>query len=204
MDLYRYDEALREDGARIIAGIDEAGRGPLAGPVVAAAVILHRMEAFDGLRDSKKVPQNERKRLFWELLCRAVDIGVGIVDAVTIDRINILNATKSAMTMAVGDLSIKPDLLVIDAVKLSSPGTSQVSIIKGESRSASIAAASIIAKVVRDGIMEHYEEIYPEYGFARHKGYATGLHLNRIAQHGPCPIHRKSFNKVMSLQLPLT
>lgn len=204
MDLYRYDEALREDGARIIAGIDEAGRGPLAGPVVAAAVILHRMEAFDGLRDSKKVPQNERERLFWELLCRAVDIGVGIVDAVTIDRINILNATKSAMTMAVGDLSIKPDLLVIDAVKLSSTGINQLSIIKGESRSASIAAASIIAKVVRDGIMEHYEEIYPDYGFARHKGYATGLHLNRIAQHGPCPIHRKSFNKVLSLQLPLT
>lgn len=204
MDLYRYDEALTENGARIIAGIDEAGRGPLAGPVVAAAVILRRMEAFDGLRDSKKVPPNERKRLFWELLCRAVDIGVGIVDAVTIDRINILNATKSAMTMAVGDLSIKPGLLVIDAVKLSNPGISQVSIIKGESMSASIAAASIIAKVVRDGIMEHYEDIYPEYGFARHKGYATGLHLNRIAQHGPCPIHRKSFNKVLSLQLPLT
>lgn len=204
MDLYRYDEALREAGARIIAGIDEAGRGPLAGPVVAAAVILRRMEAFDGLRDSKKVPQNERERLFWELLCRAVDIGVGIVDAVTIDRINILNATKSAMTMAVGDLSTKPDLLVIDAVKLNSAGINQVSIIKGESRSASIAAASIIAKVVRDRIMEHYEEIYPEYGFARHKGYATGLHLNRIAQHGPCPIHRKSFNKVLSLQLPLT
>ena len=103
-------------------------------------------------------------------MCRTVDIGVGIVEAVTIDRINILNATKSAMTMAVGDLSIKPDLLVIDAVKLSNPGISQVSIIKGESMSASIAAASIIAKVVRDGIMEHYEEIYPEYGFARHKG----------------------------------
>lgn len=204
MDLYRYDEALTENGARIIAGIDEAGRGPLAGPVVAAAVILHRMEVFDGLRDSKKVPPNERKRLFWELLCRAADIGVGIVEAVTIDRINILNATKSAMTMAVEDLSIKPDLLVIDAVKLSNPGISQVSIIKGESMSASIAAASIIAKVVRDGIMEYYEEIYPEYGFARHKGYATGLHLNRIAQHGPCPIHRKSFNKVLSLQLPLT
>lgn len=204
MDLYRYDEALIKDGASIIAGIDEAGRGPLAGPVVAAAVILRRMEVFDGLRDSKKVPPNERKRLFWELLCRSVDIGVGIVEAETIDRINILNATKSAMAMAVRDLSIKPDLLVIDAVKLNSSGIGQVSIIKGESKSASIAAASIIAKVVRDGIMEHYEEIYPEYGFAKHKGYATSLHINRIALHGPCPIHRKSFKKVMPLQLPLT
>ncbi|MEK6672535.1 MAG: ribonuclease HII [Nitrospirota bacterium] len=203
MDLYRYDEALIKDGASIIAGIDEAGRGPLAGPVVAAAVILRRMEVFDGLRDSKKVPPNERKRLFWELLCRSVDIGVGIVEAEIIDRINILNATKSAMAMAVRDLSIKPDILVIDAVKLNSSGISQVSIIKGESKSASIAAASIIAKVVRDGIMEHYEEIYPEYGFAQHKGYATSLHINRIALHGPCPIHRKSFKKVMPLQLPL-
>lgn len=202
MDLYRYDESFRGKGFRCIAGIDEAGRGPLAGPVVASAVVLPSMKRIEGLRDSKKVPEKERAALFMDVLCTALDVGVGIVDAGTIDRINILRATRLAMEIAVRDLSSAPDLLLIDALRLPSLKIEQVSIVKGESRSASIAAASIIAKVVRDGIMEEYDGVYPEYGFGRHKGYSTREHIEKISLHGPCPIHRKSFEKVMSLQLP--
>ncbi len=186
-----------------MAGIDEAGRGPLAGPVVAASVVLPPMKRLDGLRDSKKVPEKERESLFWELLFCSLDIGVGIVDAVTIDRINILQATKLAMEIAVRDLSSTPDLLLIDALRLPRINIEQVPLIKGESKSASISAASIVAKVVRDGIMRDYDGVYPEYGFARHKGYSTREHMEKIAIHGPCPIHRKSFEKVMTLGLPL-
>ncbi len=202
MDLYHYDKSFRGKGFRCIAGIDEAGRGPLAGPVVASAVVLPSMKRIRGLRDSKKVPEKERAALFMDVLCDAFDIGVGIVDAGTIDRINILRATRLAMEIAVRDLSSAPDLLLIDALRLPSLKIEQVSIVKGESRSASIAAASIVAKVVRDGIMVEYDGIYPEYGFGRHKGYSTREHIEKISLHGPCPIHRKSFEKVMSLQLP--
>lgn len=185
-----------------MAGIDEAGRGPLAGPVVASAVVLPSMKRIEGLRDSKKVPEKERESLFREILCCAPDIGVGIVEADVIDRINILRATKLAMQRAVEDLSSKPDLLLIDALKLPLVDIKQVSMIKGESKSASISAASIIAKVVRDGIMRHYDGVYPEYGFAVHKGYSTREHMEKIILHGPCPIHRRSFEKVLSLELP--
>lgn len=203
MDIYRYDESLRNDGFRIIAGIDEAGRGPLAGPVVAAAVVLPPDIRIEGLRDSKKVPEKERNSLFWDVLCCSLDIGVGIVDAETIDRINILRSTRLAMENAVKDLSHTPDLLLIDALKLTSVNIKQNSIIKGESKSASIAAASIIAKVTRDHIMKQYDGIYPGYGFARNKGYPTREHMEKIIFLGPCPIHRKTFEKVMPLQLPL-
>ncbi len=203
MDIYRHDESFRKSGFQHVAGIDEAGRGPLAGPVVAASVVLPPMKRLDGLRDSKKVPEKERESLFWELLFCSLDIGVGIVDAETIDRINILQATKLAMEIAVGDLTSTPDLLLIDALRLPRVNIEQVSLIKGESKSASISAASIIAKVVRDGIMRDYDRVYPEYGFARHKGYSTKEHMEKIVLHGPCPIHRKSFEKVMTLGLPL-
>jgi ribonuclease HII len=203
MDIYRYDESFRNEGFSRVAGIDEAGRGPLAGPVVASAVILPPMKRIKGLRDSKKVPEKERESLFWDLLCCAMDIGVGIVDAQSIDRMNILRATRLAMEMAVKDLSSRPDFLLIDAVELPSVDIGQISPFKGESKSASISAASIIAKVVRDGIMEDYDRMYPEYGFAKHKGYSTREHVEKLLLHGPCEIHRKSFEKVMSLELPL-
>jgi ribonuclease HII len=203
MDIYRHDESFRRRGFQRIAGIDEAGRGPLAGPVVAAATVLPSMKRIEGLRDSKEVPEKERESLFHDVVCCALDIGVGVVDAETIDRINILRATKLAMEIAVRDLSSKPDLLLIDAVKLPEICIEQVSLIKGESMSASIAAASIIAKVVRDGIMRDHDRRYPEYGFAKHKGYSTKEHIENILHYGPCPIHRKSFEKVMTLELPL-
>jgi ribonuclease HII len=202
MDIYRYDESFRKEGYQRVAGIDEAGRGPLAGPVVASAVVLPSGERIEGLRDSKKVPEKERESLFMDVLCCCVDVGVGVVDAETIDRINILNATRLAMQRAVEDLSRGADLLLIDAIQVSSLDIKQISLIKGESRSASIAAASIIAKVVRDGMMRQYDEMYPEYGFGKHKGYSTREHVEKIISHGPCPIHRKSFEKVLSLELP--
>jgi ribonuclease HII len=200
--LYAFDESIRKNGFSIIAGIDEAGRGPLAGPVVAAAVILSTRIRIDGIRDSKKIRQKERESLFYKILVSAEDIGLGIVDSEEIDKINILNATKLAMEKALEDLRLMPDLILIDALTLKSIKTKQISLIKGESKSASIAAASIIAKVIRDGIIMSYHEKYPQYGFDKHKGYATVFHLERIKEYGPCTIHRKSFKKVMDIMLP--
>ncbi len=200
--IFLHDDNLRQR-YHIIAGIDEAGRGPLAGPVVAAAVILPQGHVIRGVRDSKKTPEKGRKKIFWEIVRAAVAIGVGIVGADTIDKINILQSTKRAMKLAVGDMGIQPDLLLIDAVALPDVRLEQKSIIKGDSLSASIAAASIVAKVVRDDIMLDYHENHPEYNFKRHKGYPTKEHVKRILQHGPCLIHRKSFRKVMDMQLPL-
>ncbi len=200
--IFSYDETIRKNYP-VVAGIDEAGRGPLAGPVVAAAVILLPNHTIDGLRDSKKVSENERKRLFWDIVDGANDIGIGIIEADTIDKTNILKSTKRAMEAAVHDLSGRPDILLIDDVKLLNVKTVQKSIIKGESVSASIAAASIIAKIVRDDIMLAYHKKYPQYNFKEHKGYSTKEHMESIRLHGPCPIHRKSFRKVMDLELPL-
>lgn len=202
MSIYRHDESLRGEGFKLIAGIDEAGRGPLAGPVVASAVVLPPATRIEGLRDSKKVPEKERESLFWDIASCGAAIGVGIVGPDTIDRVNILQATRLAMELAVRDLSAQPDLLLIDAVKLPSLEIKQLSMIKGESKSASIAAASIIAKFVRDSIMLHYEAIYPGYGFAKHKGYPTKEHIKNITYIGICPIHRKTFAKVKPMQLP--
>lgn len=205
-DLYEYDESFRKDGFSIIAGVDEAGRGPIAGPVVSAAVILPSGIRINGIRDSKKIPEKERKSLFYEILLNALYIGIGIVDANIIDKINILRATKQAMHIAVMDLtnnvSISPDIILIDALTIPSINIRQMPIIRGDAKSASIAAASIIAKVVRDGIMSNYHLIYPQYGFDKHKGYATKTHLEKINKYGPCPIHRRSFQKVMDLVLP--
>jgi ribonuclease HII len=200
--LFSYDEKIRKDYP-VIAGIDEAGRGPLAGPVVAAAVILQPGIIIEELRDSKLVPEKERLRLFWEIVRNSCTIGIGTLDAHVIDKTNILKSTRLAMETAIKDLLKVPDILLIDAVKLPDTGIKQESIIKGESVSASIAAASIIAKTVRDDIMLAYHDEYPEYNFKEHKGYSTREHIERIRLHGPCPIHRKSFKKVMDMELPL-
>lgn len=201
-DLYQYDESLRKKRYLRIAGIDEAGRGPLAGPVVAAAVVFSKSIKIEGLRDSKKVPEKEREILYSEVLRFSEDVGVGIVGHEEIDRLNILRATRLAMQYAVEDLSKPPDILVIDALSLPSIPIRQLSIIKGESISASIAAASIVAKFVRDKIMMEYHRLYPQYNFEKHKGYSTKEHLEMIRLYGPCPIHRKSFQRVMSVDLP--
>ena len=203
MDIFEYDESLRGKGASIIAGIDEAGRGTLAGPVVAAAVVLRGGERIDRLRDSKKTPEKERTYLFNIIQRDSIDIGIGIVGPEEIDRLNILRATKRAMQQAVENLSVAPDLLIIDAVSLAEIPIKQLSPTKGEDKSASVAAASIVAKCVRDNIMRDLHLRYPDYNFARHKGYSTKEHLERLKIHGPCAIHRKTFQRVMSLELPL-
>jgi len=200
--LYQYDESLRGEGFLRIAGLDEAGRGPLAGPVVAAAVVFSKSIKIKGLRDSKKVPEKERGLLYEEIVRFSEDIGIGIVGHEEIDRFDILRATKLAMQYAVENLSMHPDLLVIDAVSLPSIQIKQFSIIRGESISASIAAASIVAKCERDKIMLEYHRQFPQYNFDRNKGYSTKDHLDMIRIYGPCPIHRKSFQKVMTLELP--
>ncbi|UCH81373.1 MAG: ribonuclease HII [Nitrospiraceae bacterium] len=198
--IFQFDNDIREHYP-VIAGIDEAGRGPLAGPVVAAAVILPSGCILPGIRDSKKTSEKERKKLFWDIFHNAESIGVGIIGPDVIDEINILEATKSAMITAVQDLTLKPDILLIDAVKLTRVGIVQKSMCKGESVSASIAAASIVAKVVRDDIMMDFHEKYPVYKFKSHKGYSTKAHMELINEHGPCPIHRRSFNKVKDVKL---
>ena len=202
MDIYQYDESFRKKGVLIIAGIDEAGRGTLAGPVVAAAVILKKNIRIDRLRDSKKVPEKERELLFHKIQGSSTDIGIGIVGPEEIDRLNILRAARLSMQLAVKDLTTPPDLLIIDAVSLPSIPIRQISPVKGESISASVAAASIIAKFVRDKIMLDYHHQYPNYNFKKHKGYSTKEHLAMLRLYGPCPIHRKSFHGVMSLELP--
>jgi len=200
-DRFAFDESVRNEGLSRIAGIDEAGRGPLAGPVVASAVILKRNERIEGLRDSKKLSSAQIEKLFWEILVRAISIGIGTADAGEIDRVNILNATRLAMHRAVEDLPVAPDILLIDSVLLNSMEIYQRSFVKGEEKSASIAAASVVAKYVRDSFMRDYHRIYPDYGFDRHKGYATRLHIQNIRKFGPCPIHRNSFSPVSTLSL---
>lgn len=202
MDLFAHDKALREQGFFVLAGVDEAGRGPLAGPVVAAAVILPPAEIIDGVRDSKTVPEREREILFARIMAVAETYGIGIIHADEIDRTDILQATRAAMMTALNQLARDPDLVLIDAVKLSSLAVEQRSIIRGDATSASIAAASIIAKVTRDRLMAEYHEQYPQYGFNRHKGYGTKNHISCIRKYGPCPIHRMSFDQVRTVPLP--
>lgn len=176
-----------------ICGIDEAGRGPLAGPVVAGAVILPTDCEILYLNDSKKLTEKRREALFWEIKEKAVAWNVGIVDAAEIDQINILQATYEAMRKAITGLEVTPDLLLNDAVEIPDVQIPQVKIIKGDAKSVSIAAASILAKVTRDHLMIEYDQKYPNYGFARHKGYGTGVHIEAIRDYGPCPLHRKTF-----------
>jgi len=194
--LYYFEQDLYSRGYRLVAGLDEAGRGPLAGPVVAACVILPPGLEVPGVNDSKKLTEKKRDSLC-ELICRvAADFGVGVVGPEEIDRINILEATKMAMLMAISELKAPPDYLLIDALTLGM-NIPQKPLIKGDSRSASIAAASIIAKTTRDRIMLGCHEKYPVYGFDGHKGYGARSHMEAIRKHGPCPIHRKSFRGVL-------
>ncbi len=195
-DLWVFEKQAYEQGYRIVAGVDEAGRGPLAGPVVAAAAILDAGNPIAGLDDSKKLSPKKRDLLFDVLQNKAVALGVGIAGPDEIDRINILQASLLAMKRAVDDMAMQPDILLIDGLFKIPSDLPQEAITKGDSRSASIAAASIIAKVTRDRLMQTYHETYPEYGFAGHKGYPTKAHKAAIRQHGCCPIHRCSFKGV--------
>lgn len=176
-----------------VAGIDEAGRGPLAGPVVAAAVILPKDIFLPFLNDSKKVTKKRRDVLFDEIKQNAIAYGIGIASNTLIDEINILQATYEAMREAINELEKTPDVLLVDAVHIPDINIKQVGIVKGDAKSVNIAAASILAKVTRDRIMAEYDKIYPEYGFASNKGYGTATHIAALKEVGPCAIHRKSF-----------
>lgn len=178
-----------------ICGIDEAGRGPLCGPVVAAAVILPDEYNILYINDSKKLSETKREEVYKEIDKYAVAYGVGIVSPERIDEINILQAIYEAMRTAIHKLSVTPDILLNDAVTIPMVDIKQVPIIKGDAKSQSIAAASIVAKVTRDHLMEEYDKLYPEYGFAKHKGYGTAAHIKAIKEYGPCPIHRRTFIK---------
>lgn len=186
-------------GYQAVAGIDEAGRGPLAGPVVSAAVILPYPSSTEGIDDSKKLTPKRREILYEAISENAVTIGVGIVSPSEIDRLNILKASLLSMALAVADLEAEPDYLLIDGNHEISSALPQESIIKGDSRSCSIAAASIVAKVTRDRLMLKYHDVYPQFGFDTHKGYPTRAHLKALQEHGPCPIHRRSFRGVREL-----
>ena len=196
--LYQFELQAADRGFRKVAGIDEAGRGPLAGPVVAAAVILHPGLQLPGVNDSKKLTERKREQLFEQISQQALAIGVGIVDAAEIDRINILQATRRAMLNAVHNLQESPDFLLIDGITTIDSPIRQLTIKQGDSRSASIAAASIIAKVTRDRMMLEYEQQFPGYGFAGHKGYGSSSHYSALRRLGPCPIHRTTFRGVLS------
>ena len=193
--MMRYEQGLYEQGLIQIAGIDEVGRGPLAGPVVAAAVILPKDFYCPGINDSKKLTEKKREQFFSEIIDQAFSYGIGLVEHDLIDEMNILNATKLAMQLAVENLSAKPEHLLIDAVKLDKVDIPQTNIIKGDANSVFIAAASIVAKVTRDDLMKGYGQVYPGYGFENNKGYGTKQHYEGIRRQGVCPIHRKSFLK---------
>jgi ribonuclease HII len=190
---YHFESAAWRRGISRLAGVDEAGRGPLAGPVVAAAVVLAPGARIAGVDDSKRLLPEERRRLFDVIRERAVGVGVGIVDHLTIDRINILQATRLAMGQALGALGIEPELVLTDYVTVPGLRCPQRNLVEGDRRSASVAAASIIAKVTRDRIMEEADREYPVYGFGRHKGYPTPEHRMALEQHGPCALHRRTF-----------
>ena len=193
-----YEKECYVCGIELIAGVDEVGRGPLAGPVVAAAVILPKGSKIPGLNDSKKIPKAKHKEIYEAVLQNAIAIGVGVKDNHVIDQVNIYEATKLAMMEAIGQLEPQPQHLLIDAMKLDLP-ISQTSIIKGDANSLSIAAASIVAKVTRDQMMEEFDSEYPGYDFAQNAGYGTTKHLAGLDQLGVTPIHRRSFEPVKSM-----
>ena len=197
-NLKQIEEEIYNKNSNIeyICGIDEAGRGPLAGPVVVASVIMPRDSMIEGVNDSKKVSEKKREEIYQKIVEEAISYGVGIIQQDKIDEINILNATKLGLTTSIKELKVKPDLILVDALKgIDTLGIPYESIIKGDAKTYSIAAASIIAKVTRDRIMRQWDEIYPMYGFEKHKGYGTAAHIQAIKEYGLCPIHRKSFTK---------
>lgn len=192
-EMCRYEKEHQD--CAFICGIDEAGRGPLAGPVVAGAAILPKDSRILYLNDSKKLSEKRREELFVQIQKEALAWSVGIVGPERIDEINILQATYEAMRQAIEGLSRKPDLLLNDAVTIPGVEIPQIPIVKGDAKSLSIAAASILAKVTRDHMMAEYDKLYPEYGFGKHKGYGTAAHMEAIRRLGPCPIHRRTFIK---------
>lgn len=196
LELKKIEEELHQKGFESICGIDEAGRGPLAGPVVVAGVIMPKNSMIEGVNDSKKVSEKKRELLYDKILEEALSYSVAIIGQDVIDDINILNATKQGVTNVVKGLDVRPDLIIIDALQhIDTNGIPYESIIKGDAKCYSIAAASIIAKVTRDRIMREWDEIYPQYGFSQHKGYGTAKHIEAIKEYGLCPIHRRSFTK---------
>jgi len=194
--MFAYETAAKVKEYQAVAGVDEAGRGPLAGPVVAAAVLLAPDSKFNGLDDSKKLSPKIREKFFMIIKEQALSYGIGIVDVEKIEKINILQASLLAMKHAVENLSLKPDLLLIDGNQAIDTDIKQWTIVKGDSLSQSIAAASVLAKVTRDKLMEQYHEKFPQYAFNKHKGYGTSLHRDLIKKYGPCPIHRRTFKGV--------
>ncbi len=193
-----YEKELYRQGLTLIAGVDEVGRGPLAGPVVAAAVILPKNCKIRGLNDSKKIPKKKHLEIYQAVQDQALSIGIGIMDNQIIDQVNIYEATKLSMQEAISQLSSQPEHLLIDAMKLDLP-ISQTSIIKGDANSLSIAAASIVAKVTRDELMKEYDQQFPGYDFATNAGYGTAKHLDGLDKQGVTPIHRTSFEPIKSL-----
>ncbi len=194
--LKEIEKDLYQKGFEKICGIDEAGRGPLAGPVVIAGVIMPQNSMIEGVNDSKKVSEKKREKLYDIIIEEAISYSVAIIGQDVIDEINILNATKQGVTKVVDGLDIKPDLIVVDALNhIDTKGIPYDSIIKGDAKCYNIAAASILAKVTRDRIMREWDEIYPQYGFISHKGYGTAKHIAAIKEYGLCPIHRRSFTK---------
>lgn len=194
--LKQMEKELNEKGFKSICGIDEAGRGPLAGPVVVAGVIMPKDSMIEGVNDSKKISEKKREKLYDVILKEAISYSVAIIGQDMIDDINILNATKQGVTQVVEGLDVKPDLILVDALThINTKSIPYESIIKGDAKCYNIAAASIIAKVTRDRIMKEWDELYPQYGFINHKGYGTAKHIEAIKEYGLCPIHRRSFTK---------
>lgn len=196
--MYQYEQALYDQGITYIAGVDEAGRGPLAGPVVAAAVILKKGETFTYVNDSKKLSEKERERALIEIKEKAIAIGIGISSVDEIDLINIYRASREAMLSALKQLKVKPEYILTDAMPMEID-TPMQAIIKGDAKSVSIAAASIVAKTTRDAYMLEMDKLFPQYGFAKHKGYPTKDHLEALKTYGPTPIHRKTYQPVKEL-----
>ena len=194
IELKKIDKEFFDKGVKYIAGIDEAGRGPLAGPVVVASVILPQESMIEGVNDSKKVSEAKREKLYDLIINEAISYGIGIIYQDEIDEINILQATKKGLTEAIKQMEIKPNIIMVDALNgIDTLGIPYKSIIKGDAKCYSIAASSIVAKVTRDRIMREWDKVYPEYGFGSHKGYGTAKHISAIKEFGPCPIHRRSF-----------
>lgn len=195
-NLKQMEKELYQKGFQHICGIDEAGRGPLAGPVVVAGVIMPKDSMIEGINDSKKVTEKRREKLYDQILEEAISYSVSIIGQDIIDQINILNATKQGVTKVVEELESKPDLILVDALTgIDTKGIPYDAIVKGDAKCYNIAAASIVAKVTRDRIMRQWDEIYPQYGFSGHKGYGTAKHIEAIKEYGLCPIHRRSFTK---------
>ena len=194
--LKQIEDSVYNEGFNYICGIDEAGRGPLAGPVVVASVIMPKDSMIEGVNDSKKISEAKREKIYDLIIERAISYGVGIISQEEIDEVNILNATKNGLTKSLEKLDSRPDIILVDALRdINTLGIPYRSVIKGDAKIYSIACASIIAKVTRDRIMKEWDKIYPQYGFASHKGYGTAKHIAAIKEYGLCPLHRHSFTR---------